>query len=89
MNELIDRIAIIAGASSGIGEATAKLFAAEGAKVVIGARRLTELQRVRGEIASAGGDAIALVEIDGEVPESTLAAILKLEGVVQAKHLVF
>ena len=60
MNALIDKIAIIAGASSGIGEATAKLFAAEGAKVVIGARRLTELQRVRAEIASTGGDAMAL-----------------------------
>jgi D-3-phosphoglycerate dehydrogenase / 2-oxoglutarate reductase len=37
----------------------------------------------------AGGDAIALVEIDGDIPEETLAAILKLEGVVQARHLVF
>jgi D-3-phosphoglycerate dehydrogenase len=36
-----------------------------------------------------GGDAIALVEIDGEIPDATLAAALKLEGVVQAKHLVF
>ncbi len=36
-----------------------------------------------------GGDAIALVEIDGNVPEDTLAAIVKLEGVVQARHLTF
>jgi len=37
----------------------------------------------------AGGDAIALVEIDGDIPQETLAAILDLEGVVQARHLVF
>jgi D-3-phosphoglycerate dehydrogenase len=36
-----------------------------------------------------GGDAIALVEIDGEIPDATLAGVLTLEGVVQAKHLVF
>jgi D-3-phosphoglycerate dehydrogenase len=36
-----------------------------------------------------GGDAIALVEIDGDIPADTLAAILDLEGVVQARHLVF
>ncbi len=38
---------------------------------------------------AAGGDAIALVEIDGDVPQATLAAIVELEGVVQARHLTF
>jgi len=37
----------------------------------------------------AGGDAIALVEIDGDVPQETLGSILALEGVVQARHLTF
>ena len=37
----------------------------------------------------AGGDAIALVEIDGDVPQETCRAILALEGVVQARHLKF
>ncbi len=37
----------------------------------------------------AGGDAIALVEIDGDVPGETLDAVLALEGVVQARHLTF
>jgi D-3-phosphoglycerate dehydrogenase len=36
-----------------------------------------------------GGDAIALVEIDGNIPEKTLSAIAALEGVVQARHLTF
>jgi D-3-phosphoglycerate dehydrogenase len=38
---------------------------------------------------AAGGDAIALVEIDGDVPNDTLAAIRSLEGVMQARHLMF
>lgn len=73
MNALIGKIAIIAGASSGIGEATAKLFAAQGAKLVLGARRLTELERVRGEIAAGGGDAIAL---QGDVRDESYAQAL-------------
>ena len=55
MGRLDNKIAIVTGGSSGIGEATAKLFAKEGAAVVITARREAELIRVRDEIASAGG----------------------------------
>ncbi len=40
---LHNKVAIVTGASAGIGRATAKLFAAEGAKVVVGARREAEL----------------------------------------------
>jgi D-3-phosphoglycerate dehydrogenase / 2-oxoglutarate reductase len=38
---------------------------------------------------AAGGDAIALVEIDGDIPNALLAAVQSLEGVVQARHLTF
>jgi NAD(P)-dependent dehydrogenase (short-subunit alcohol dehydrogenase family) len=51
---------IVTGASSGIGRATAKLFAAEGAKVVVGARRQGELDSLVAEIKAEGGDAIAI-----------------------------
>ena len=40
-----DKVVIITGASSGIGEATAKLLASKGAKVVLGARRVSGLRR--------------------------------------------
>ncbi|MCP2138532.1 NADP-dependent 3-hydroxy acid dehydrogenase YdfG [Rhizobium sp. SLBN-94] len=52
------KVIIITGASSGIGEATAKLLASKGAKVVLGARREDHLKRIAGEIASTGGEAV-------------------------------
>jgi NAD(P)-dependent dehydrogenase (short-subunit alcohol dehydrogenase family) len=54
------KVALVAGASSGIGFATAKLFAAEGAKLVVGARRNAELDKLVTEIHAAGGEAVAL-----------------------------
>lgn len=49
---------IITGASSGIGAAAAKIFAAEGAKLVLGARRADRLATVVEEITADGGDAV-------------------------------
>src|ERR1700746_3311667 len=57
---LHNKVAIITGASSGIGRATAKLFAAEGAKVVVGARRESELASLVSEIKASGGTGGAL-----------------------------
>ena len=57
MNRLENKVAIITGGNSGIGEAAAKLFAREGAAVVITARRENELKRVVDEITAAGGNA--------------------------------
>lgn len=50
-----NKVAIITGASSGIGRATAKLFAAQGAAVVINARGAAALEEVAAEIRQAGG----------------------------------
>lgn len=51
------KVVVITGASSGIGEATAKLLAQNGAKVMLGARREAKLQAVVDEIKAAGGQA--------------------------------
>jgi len=53
-----DKVIIITGASSGIGEATAKLLASKGAKVVLGARRVDNLKRIADEIKQHGGQAV-------------------------------
>jgi len=60
MDRLRNKVAIVTGASAGIGRATALLFAAEGAKVVVGARRQKELDSLVDEIRSAGGQAAAV-----------------------------
>lgn len=52
-----DKVVIITGASSGIGEATAKLLASKGAKVVLGARREEKLSQIVDDIQDAGGQA--------------------------------
>lgn len=52
-----DKVVIITGASSGIGEATAKLLAQRGAKVVLGARREDKLRAIADSIRQAGGQA--------------------------------
>ncbi|WP_046115170.1 SDR family oxidoreductase [Aquincola tertiaricarbonis] len=54
------KVALITGASSGIGHASALLFASEGARLVVGARRAAELEQLVKDIRAAGGDAVAL-----------------------------
>jgi NADP-dependent 3-hydroxy acid dehydrogenase YdfG len=64
MRDLTDNVIAITGASSGIGAATARAFVAEGASVVLGARRGSRLA----EIASDLGSRVATVEMDVRDP---------------------
>ncbi|HEU5080833.1 MAG TPA: SDR family oxidoreductase [Opitutaceae bacterium] len=57
MTNLANKVVLITGASSGIGEATARLLAQRGARVVIGARRTERLVKLADEIRAAGGAA--------------------------------
>ncbi|MBQ4094192.1 MAG: SDR family oxidoreductase [Oscillospiraceae bacterium] len=61
MGRLEGKVAIVTGGNSGVGAATAKKFAAEGAKVVITARREAQLLAVAEEIRAAGGEVLPVV----------------------------
>jgi NAD(P)-dependent dehydrogenase (short-subunit alcohol dehydrogenase family) len=73
MFTLIGKVAIVTGASSGIGRAAAKLFAEQGASVVVTARRKAELDTLVAEIVEAGGSAQALA---GDVTDEAHAKAL-------------
>jgi NADP-dependent 3-hydroxy acid dehydrogenase YdfG len=69
-NALEGTVALVTGASSGIGEATARALASEGAKVAVAARRLERLERLAEEIGRGGHTALA---IESDITEQAQA----------------
>ncbi len=57
-SNIADKVVVITGASSGLGESTAKLLARHGARVVLGARRKDRIDAAVNEISAAGGKAV-------------------------------
>lgn len=82
MNRLKDKVAVITGGNSGVGAATARLFASEGATVVITARREAALEQVAKEIEEAGGTVLAIsTDISKpEDPEKLMATVQERFG---------
>ena len=60
MSNIANKVVIITGASSGLGEATARHLATQGAKLILGARRLERLQKLADDIKQNGGEAVAV-----------------------------
>ena len=81
--DLRGRLAVVTGASSGIGAFTARLLSGHGARVVLVARTSGALDEVAAEIRSAGGDATAVAADLGEPATATAACerILREAGV--------
>jgi NADP-dependent 3-hydroxy acid dehydrogenase YdfG len=59
-NNIEGKVVVITGASSGLGEATARLLSAQDASVVLGARRVDRLQSLADELTGRGGKALAV-----------------------------
>jgi NADP-dependent 3-hydroxy acid dehydrogenase YdfG len=74
--DLENTVALVTGASSGIGQAAARSLAARGAAVALAARRVDRLRELAGEIADAGGTALPL-EADVSEREQAEAAVAK------------
>ena len=82
MSNLKDKVVLVTGASSGFGEEAALLFAKEGCKVVLAARRIDRLQNLASKIQDAGGEAMAVpVDIadDADV-KNMVASTIDLYG---------
>lgn len=77
--DLTEKIALVTGASSGLGAQFARVLAANGALVVLAARRVERLKELRAEIESQGG-AADVVPLDVGDLESIEAAVAKIEA---------
>ncbi|ANZ60344.1 SDR family oxidoreductase [Secundilactobacillus paracollinoides] len=83
-----DKVVVITGASSGIGAATAKLLAQNGAKVVLGARREERLQALVKDITAAGGLA-SYVVTDVTKPEDLKALVAQAQAEFGGLDVIF
>jgi len=82
--EIKDKVVVITGASSGLGEATARRLAQEGAKLVLGARRLERLQTLAEEL-SLGDDSVVQTDVtDREQVENLVKHAVDSFGRVDA-----
>ncbi|WP_065376053.1 SDR family oxidoreductase [Ensifer adhaerens] len=88
MTDINGKAALVTGASSGIGAATARALAEAGVKVGIAARRTDRLEELKAEITEKGGEAL-VIEMDVVDPASVEAGVKKLIDAYGAIDILF
>ena len=88
MQNIANKVVIITGASSGIGEATAYKLARAGAKIVLGARREDKLKAIADQIKASGGEAVYRVT-DVVKPEDNAALVALAKEVFGKVDVIF
>lgn len=88
MSNIEGKVVIITGASSGIGEATAKRLASDGAKVVLGARREDKLKQIADAIEEEGGQAV-YQKLDVTVPSENEAIVERAKSAFGGVDVIF
>ncbi len=78
MGRLRDRIVCVTGASSGIGAASVRAFAAEGSRLLIAARRIDRLRSMEADLREAGAPAVHPIALDVRDPDAVAAAVSSL-----------
>ena len=86
MDRLKGKVAVITGANSGVGEATALAFAKEGATVVISARRIEPLNAVADKIKAEGGTVLA---VPTDISDKAACENLMDKAVERSARLIF
>ena len=79
LDRLRGKVAIVTGAGQGIGAAIAEIYAREGAKVIITGRTLAKLEEVAVKIRQAGGEAIPLASVSGEMAQARATVARAIE----------
>jgi NAD(P)-dependent dehydrogenase (short-subunit alcohol dehydrogenase family) len=88
VGKLTGKIALVTGANSGIGEATARLFASEGAKVLLMARRKAQGEEVQDSIRASGGDC-TFISCDVGDPNLVNSSVTDAATIYGAIHILF
>ena len=88
MSDLTGKTIVITGASRGIGAATARYLADQGARIALAARSTDQITTLADEIVASGGQAFAMA-CDVSSPDYSSSCLICLAGMVQVSEIAY